>query len=325
MNKKYLKTFASLSIIAIAPAAIAITTSCATTTNEKPKQDAEKIKNYILTKTIYVGINKETIKLTDFDQKDLIKISLKLNPNSDVSAIDKNEIEELIKSASVTFVGYLLPQLDKDSESKITLKINNALDVQVNIHDLKTPTNAPIQINPHLTADEIKQLIGKKLNEDLQFISSTNSFLTTALEQEYKALLEKPSMPSDPNDPSSPLVPNPNLNFANWWNANGVLFVQKEYTKYLYKTYPILFSETSKNINVNVHAIKTENSNEAGIQEDTTDPNNKKWIINIKISVTTYPLTASGSGTTITEAQIEQSSYRFDTKITIVKPKSTTN
>lgn len=325
MNKKYLKTFTSLSVIAIAPAAIAITTSCATTINEKPKQDAEKIKNYILAKTIYVEINKETIKLTDFDQKDLIKISLKLNPNSDVSAIDKNEIGELIKNTSVTFVGYLLPQLDKDSETKITLKINNVLDIQVNAYDLKTPTNAPIQITPHLTADEIKQLIAKKLNEDLQFASSTNSFLTTALEQEYKALLEKPSMPSDPNDPSSPLVPNPNLNFGGWWNANGVLFVQKEYTKYLYKTYPVLFSEISKNLNVNVHGIKTDNGDVTGVEEDTTDPNVKKWIVNIKISVTTYPLTPSGSGTTITEEQIEQSSYRFDTKMIIVKPKLTTN
>lgn len=311
MNRKYLKTLTSLLIIGAIPTAISITTSCSTA-NEKPKQDAEKIKNYIETNRVNIQLNKETIKLTDFDQKDLIQISLIITDNTLTE-----EEKEIIKNTKITFSSYLIPHLNEDEKSTITFKLNDVVNINItDLKKLKSPTNKEVTITK-LSAEEIKQVIKEKLNENLNFTTATKTFLINAIEDAYKDALTKPSIPSDPNDPNSPQKPNPDLNFARWWESNGVFFVKNSYEAYLYKTYPNLFLESLKNLNVNVYKAKTATSNDFGIEEDNTDPKNKKWHVNIKIYICSYPLI----GNPITEEQVKQASYLLEQKLTITKPK----
>lgn len=277
MNKKIYATL-TLASIGIAPIVVSTVTSCSK--NNPNEQDAAKIQGLIQGKSIKLTINQETIKVTNFDTKDLIKIGFKLEDSKISDESYKKEIQELINRSKIELVDYFLPKLNEDGNTPIKVKINDSLEMDIQLKDFVTQDNKAISVT-NLKAQEIKDLLISKLNKDLNFITSVKNLSEETLRSSYIDWKNNPEHVGD---------------FKTYWNGFGVITLQQSLKNEMMKKYKNYFYDNSSqgtNLDIVVKSVSISN----------TVDNNNKWVIDAKISISTY------------QTDIEDDKYAFDLKL----------
>lgn len=268
MNKKIYATL-TLGVIGISPLVVSIVTSCSRNkSNEQTSQDAMKIQGFIQGKSVKLTINQASIKITDFDTKNLIKIGFKLDDSKISDETYKKEIQEVINRSEIEFVDYFLPKLNDDANTPIKVKINKSLELDIQLKDFVTQDNKVINVT-NLNAQEIKDLLKTKLNSDLNFITSINTFSIEKLRSLYI------DWRKNPNNIGS---------FKTYWNGFGVFGLQQSLKDEMIRKYKNYFYDNASqgtNLYIDVKNISI---------SDTVDSNNK-WVVNTRIIMSTYTTT----------------------------------